>query len=48
VPIKIVRNGKAPNGVTIESIEIDEDEAIVTGSEDALKNRECPSRSRSQ
>jgi YbbR domain-containing protein len=40
VPIKIVRNGKAPDGVTIESIEIDENEATVTGSEDALKKTE--------
>jgi YbbR domain-containing protein len=38
VPIKIVENGKAPEGVTIESIEIDENEATITGSESILKN----------
>jgi YbbR domain-containing protein len=40
VPIKIVENGKAPEGVTIESIEIDEKEATITGSESILKNTE--------
>ncbi|MBT2699745.1 YbbR-like domain-containing protein [Bacillus sp. ISL-40] len=38
VPIKIVRNGTAPEGVTIESIDIDEKEATITGDEDVLKN----------
>jgi YbbR domain-containing protein len=38
VPIKIVRNGTAPDGVTIESIEIDEKEATITANESVLKN----------
>ena len=40
VPINIVRNGTAPEGVTIESIELDENEATITGDENVLKNTE--------
>ncbi|WP_040205757.1 CdaR family protein [Neobacillus jeddahensis] len=40
VPINIVKKGNAPSGVTIESIELDENEATVTGSEEVLKNTE--------
>ncbi|MEH7304974.1 CdaR family protein [Neobacillus drentensis] len=40
VPINIVRNGTAPEGVTIESIEIDETEATIYGSESVLNNTE--------
>ncbi|MFL6556431.1 MAG: YbbR-like domain-containing protein, partial [Bacillus sp. (in: firmicutes)] len=40
VPINIVENGKAPKGVTIESIKIDEKEATIYGSESILNNTE--------
>ncbi|MBV7508772.1 YbbR-like domain-containing protein [Bacillus sp. sid0103] len=40
VPINIVRNGTAPEGVTIESIEIDEKEATIYGSESVLNKTE--------
>lgn len=40
VPINIVRNGTAPEGVTIESIELDENEATISGDENVLKNTE--------
>ncbi|PFP17521.1 hypothetical protein COJ96_26650 [Bacillus sp. AFS073361] len=40
VPINIVRNGTAPEGVTIESIEIDKKEATVYGNESVLNNTE--------
>ena len=36
VPIKIVRNGTPPEGVTIESIEIDEKEATISGDDNVL------------
>jgi YbbR domain-containing protein len=40
VPINIVRNGTAPEGVTIESIDIDEKEATIFGSETVLDKTE--------
>ncbi|WP_026563173.1 CdaR family protein [Bacillus sp. UNC41MFS5] len=40
VPINIVKNGTAPEGVTIESIEIDKKEATIYGSESVLNNTE--------
>lgn len=40
VPINIVRNGTAPEGVTIESIDIDEKEATIFGSESVLDKTE--------
>jgi YbbR domain-containing protein len=40
VPINIVKKGTAPSGVTIESIELEEKEATITGDEDVLKNTE--------
>ncbi len=40
VPINIVKKGTAPSGVTIESIELDEKEATITGDDDILKNTE--------
>jgi len=40
VPINVVKKGTAPSGVTIESIELDENEATITGNEDVLKNTE--------
>ncbi|PLS10380.1 CdaR family protein [Neobacillus cucumis] len=40
VPINIVKKGTPPDGVTIESIELDETEAKITGSEDVLKSAE--------
>ncbi|MFJ7728601.1 YbbR-like domain-containing protein [Neobacillus sp. NPDC097160] len=40
VPINVVKKGTAPDGVTIESIELDQKEATVTGNEDVLKNTE--------
>jgi YbbR domain-containing protein len=36
VPIRIVRNGTAPKGVTIESIKLDENEATISGDEIVL------------
>jgi len=38
VPINILKKGKAPEGVTIESIDLDEKEATITGNEDVLKD----------
>jgi YbbR domain-containing protein len=40
VPIKIIRNGTPPKGVTIESIKIDENEAIISGDEVVLNTTE--------
>ncbi|MCM3729073.1 CdaR family protein [Neobacillus cucumis] len=40
VPINIVKKGTSPEGVTIESIELDETEAKITGSEELLRNTE--------
>jgi YbbR domain-containing protein len=40
VPINIVKNGTPPDGVTIESIQLDETEAKITGSEELLKSTE--------
>ncbi|WP_066249491.1 YbbR-like domain-containing protein [Neobacillus drentensis] len=40
VPIKIVRNGTAPEGVTIKSIEIDEKEATISGDVNVLNKTE--------
>jgi len=40
VPINIVKKGTAPDGVTIESIELDQAEAKITGSEEVLKGTE--------
>ncbi|MFZ7946962.1 MULTISPECIES: CdaR family protein [Bacillaceae] len=40
VPINIVKKGTPPPGVTIESIDIDEKEATITGNDDVLKNTE--------
>jgi YbbR domain-containing protein len=40
VPIKVVRNGTAPEGVSIESIEIDEKEATITGDVNVLNKTE--------
>ncbi|MBS4216458.1 CdaR family protein [Neobacillus rhizophilus] len=40
VPINIVRKGSPPSGVTIESIDLDTAEAVITGDEDILKNTE--------
>jgi len=37
VPINIVKKGTSPEGITIESIELDETEAKITGSEEVLK-----------
>jgi YbbR domain-containing protein len=38
VPINIVKKGTPPDGVTIESIALDETEAKITGSEELLKS----------
>lgn len=40
VPIKIIRNGTAPKGVAIESIEIDANKATISGDENVLNNTE--------
>lgn len=40
VPINIVRKGTAPEGVTIQSIELDTNEATIMGQEDVLKTTE--------
>ncbi|WP_160725705.1 CdaR family protein [Bacillus sp. USDA818B3_A] len=40
VPINIVKKGTPPEGVTIESIELDETEAKITGSESVLDSTE--------
>jgi YbbR domain-containing protein len=40
VPINIVKKGTSPAGVSIESIELNENEATITGDEDVLKNTE--------
>nr|WP_263323844.1 CdaR family protein [Neobacillus sp. Marseille-Q6967] len=40
VPINIVREGTPPTGVTIESIELDINEAAITGSEDVIAETE--------
>jgi len=37
VPINIVKKGTSPEGITIESIELDETEAKITGIEEVLK-----------
>ncbi|WP_066321574.1 YbbR-like domain-containing protein [Bacillus sp. FJAT-29814] len=38
VPINTVRKGTPPEGVTIESIDLETTEAVITGDEDVLKN----------
>ncbi|MCM3768103.1 YbbR-like domain-containing protein [Neobacillus niacini] len=40
VPINTVRKGTPPEGVTIESIDLETTEAVITGDEDVLKNTE--------
>lgn len=40
VPITVLEKGNAPSGVTIESIELDVDEATITGDEDVVKDTE--------
>jgi YbbR domain-containing protein len=40
VPISVVKKGSAPSGVTIVSIELDENEATITGTEEVLKETE--------
>jgi YbbR domain-containing protein len=40
VPINIIRKGTSPDGVTIDSIELDTKEATITGYEDDVKNTE--------
>ncbi|MEH7414744.1 CdaR family protein [Neobacillus drentensis] len=40
VPINIIKKGNSPEGVTVESIELDETEAKITGSEEVLKDTE--------
>ncbi|MEH7093515.1 CdaR family protein [Neobacillus vireti] len=40
VPINIVKKGTLPEGITIESIELDETEAKITGNEEVLKDTE--------
>ncbi|MGJ7913374.1 CdaR family protein [Neobacillus sp. LXY-1] len=40
VPIDLVKKGTPPSGITIDSITLDTKEAVITGSEDVLKNTE--------
>lgn len=40
VPIEIVKNGTSPDGVMIDSIVLDKKEALISGSEEALKATE--------
>jgi YbbR domain-containing protein len=40
VPINIVRKGTPPEGVTIQSIDLETTEAVITADEDVLKNTE--------
>lgn len=40
VPIKIVEKGSSPNGIMIDSIDLDTEEATIIGSEDILKEIE--------
>jgi YbbR domain-containing protein len=40
VPINVVRKGTPPEGVTIESIDLETTEAVITGADDVLKNTE--------
>lgn len=40
VPIEVVRNGTPPDGVTIDSIVLDQDKAKISGTEEALKSTE--------
>ncbi|CAH2717641.1 CdaA regulatory protein CdaR [Neobacillus rhizosphaerae] len=40
VPINIVKKGIAPEGITIQSIELDTNEAIIMGQEEVLKTAE--------
>lgn len=40
VPINIIEKGTPPEGITIESIKLDVEEAVITGEEDVLKDTE--------
>lgn len=40
VPITVLEKGDAPSGITIESIELDVDEATISGDEDVVKDTE--------
>lgn len=40
VPIQIVQTGSSPNGVKIESVTLDQQEATIIGNEEALRNVE--------
>ncbi|HYK71786.1 MAG TPA: CdaR family protein [Pseudoneobacillus sp.] len=40
VPIKVVQKGSPPDGITIDSIDLDSEEALIIGEEDVLKGIE--------